>query len=251
MALALRNCPHYVAIYYGILARRRRRCSAERAGTRAGAGLCHRAQWRHGPDRRAAAAEWPRALHAPEGHGRRLFHRCRREPEPVRRLVAELWRSRNEQACCARCRGSRFDHLHVRHHGPPEGRHAEPRQPCGEHRSRSPAYLAYPARRSRPLRAAVSFSYGGSVLHTHLMSGAQLVIEDNFAFHSQSARAHAERADHRLRRRAFDVRAAALAAISPSTTSARLRYVTQAGGAMARPTSARARGTGCRERVCS
>lgn len=79
------------------------------------------------------------------------------------------------------------------------------------------------------------FSYGNSVLHTHLLSGGSLALEDNFAFPQVT-----------LQRIQDD----AITGFSgvPSTFAlllgrcrlsdfnlSRLRYITQAGGAMARP----------------
>jgi len=79
------------------------------------------------------------------------------------------------------------------------------------------------------------FSYGNSVLHTHLLAGAQLAIEDNFAFPQATLQ--------RLQTGAFTGFAGV-----PSTFAlllgrcrlcdfdlSHLRYVTQAGGPMPRP----------------
>ena len=79
------------------------------------------------------------------------------------------------------------------------------------------------------------FSYGNSVLHTHLLTGAELIIEDNFAF------------PHLTLQRIQDEHVTGFAGV-PSTFAlllgrcrlqeydlGRLRYITQAGGAMALP----------------
>ncbi len=79
------------------------------------------------------------------------------------------------------------------------------------------------------------FSYGNSVLHTHLLTGAELIIEDNFAF------------PHLILQRLQNDRVTGFAGV-PSTFAlllgrcrlgdydlSGLRYVTQAGGAMALP----------------
>jgi acyl-CoA synthetase (AMP-forming)/AMP-acid ligase II len=79
------------------------------------------------------------------------------------------------------------------------------------------------------------FSYGNSVLHTHLLSGAQLVIEDNLAF------------PHLTVQRMQTDAITGFAGV-PSTFAlllgrvnfkeydlSKLRYLTQAGGGMARP----------------
>lgn len=79
------------------------------------------------------------------------------------------------------------------------------------------------------------FSYGASVLHTHLLAGATLAIEDNFAFPKIALQ------------RMQDERITGFAGV-PSTFAlllgrcdlrefdlSSLRYVTQAGGAMPRP----------------
>lgn len=79
------------------------------------------------------------------------------------------------------------------------------------------------------------FSYGNSVLHTHLLAGAMLAIEDNFAFPKLTLQRLQDEAItgfagvpstfalllSRCDLREFDLRA--------------LRYITQAGGAMPRP----------------
>jgi long-chain acyl-CoA synthetase len=79
------------------------------------------------------------------------------------------------------------------------------------------------------------FSYGNSVLHSHLLAGAELVIEDNLAY------------PHLTVQRLQDDAITGFAGV-PSTFAlllgrcklrdfnlAKLRYLTQAGGAMARP----------------
>ncbi len=79
------------------------------------------------------------------------------------------------------------------------------------------------------------FSYGNSVLHTHLLAGAELILEDNFAY------------PHVTVQRLADEGVTGFAGV-PSTFAlmlgrcnlrefdlSRLRYLTQAGGAMARP----------------
>jgi long-chain acyl-CoA synthetase len=79
------------------------------------------------------------------------------------------------------------------------------------------------------------FSYGGSVLHSHLLAGATLVLEDNFAF------------PHVTMQRMQDEQVTGFAGV-PSTFAlllgrchlgdynlAQLRYLTQAGGPMPRP----------------
>jgi acyl-CoA synthetase (AMP-forming)/AMP-acid ligase II len=79
------------------------------------------------------------------------------------------------------------------------------------------------------------FSYGNSVLHTHLLSGACLALEDNFAF------------PHVTLRHMQDAAITGFSGV-PSTFAlllgrcrlndydlSHLRYLTQAGGAMARP----------------
>lgn len=79
------------------------------------------------------------------------------------------------------------------------------------------------------------FSYGNSVLHTHLLTGAELIIEDNFAF------------PHLILQRIQSEQVTGFAGV-PSTFAlllgrcrlgdydlSCLRYVTQAGGAMALP----------------
>jgi long-chain acyl-CoA synthetase len=79
------------------------------------------------------------------------------------------------------------------------------------------------------------FSYGNSVLHSHLLAGAELVIEDNLAY------------PHLTMQRLQDDAITGFAGV-PSTFAlllgrcklrdfnlAKLRYLTQAGGAMARP----------------
>jgi len=79
------------------------------------------------------------------------------------------------------------------------------------------------------------FSYGNSVLHSHILCGARLTLEDNFAF------------PHLILRRLQDERATGFAGV-PSTFAlllgrhrlgdfdlGALRYVTVAGGAMPRP----------------
>jgi long-chain acyl-CoA synthetase len=78
------------------------------------------------------------------------------------------------------------------------------------------------------------FSYGNSVLHTHLLSGAELLIEENFAF------------PHAVLKRMQDARVTGFSGV-PSTFAmllgrcrlgdfdlSSLRYLTQAGGPMAR-----------------
>jgi acyl-CoA synthetase (AMP-forming)/AMP-acid ligase II len=79
------------------------------------------------------------------------------------------------------------------------------------------------------------FSYGNSVLHTHLLAGAELILEDSFAY------------PHLTVQRLQDERVTGFAGV-PSTFAlmlgrcnlrdfnlGALRYLTQAGGAMARP----------------
>ena len=79
------------------------------------------------------------------------------------------------------------------------------------------------------------FSYGNSVLHSHLLSGAYLALEDNFAFPQVTLQ------------RLQDEAITGFAGV-PSTFAlllgrcrlsdfdlSRLRYITQAGGAMSRP----------------
>jgi len=79
------------------------------------------------------------------------------------------------------------------------------------------------------------FSYGNSVLHTHLLAGAELILEDSFAY------------PHLTVQRLQDEGVTGFAGV-PSTFAlllgrcnlrefdlSRLRYLTQAGGAMARP----------------
>ena len=83
------------------------------------------------------------------------------------------------------------------------------------------------------------FSYGNSVLHSHVLCGARLTLEDNFAF------------PHLILRRLQDERVTGFAGV-PSTFAlllgrhrlldfdlGALRYVTIAGGAMPRPLLAR------------
>lgn len=79
------------------------------------------------------------------------------------------------------------------------------------------------------------FSYGNSVLHTHLSSGATLLIEDNFAFPKVTVQRMKDEAvtgfagvpsTFALMLNSCDLRTFDLKA---------LRYVTQAGGAMPRP----------------
>jgi acyl-CoA synthetase (AMP-forming)/AMP-acid ligase II len=79
------------------------------------------------------------------------------------------------------------------------------------------------------------FSYGNSVLHTHLLAGAELILEDSFAY------------PHLTVKRLQDDGVTGFAGV-PSTFAlmlgrcnlrdfdlSRLRYLTQAGGAMGRP----------------
>jgi acyl-CoA synthetase (AMP-forming)/AMP-acid ligase II len=85
------------------------------------------------------------------------------------------------------------------------------------------------------------FSYGNSVLHSHLLSGARLTLEDNFAF------------PQLMLQRLQDERVSGFAGV-PSTFAlllgrhrlqdfdlSSLRYVTQAGGPMPRPLLAKLR----------
>jgi long-chain acyl-CoA synthetase len=80
------------------------------------------------------------------------------------------------------------------------------------------------------------FSYGNSLLHTHLLAGAELIVEDNFAFpHVAMQRIQ----EHRITGFAgvpatFAMMLARCQLQQFDLTS--LRYITQAGGAMPRPT---------------
>ncbi len=79
------------------------------------------------------------------------------------------------------------------------------------------------------------FSYGNSVLNSNLAAGAQLVLEDNFAFPQVTGAAPAGRGRSPVSPACLPrSRCCSAAAARATSTCRRLRYVTQAGGAMPR-----------------
>ena len=80
------------------------------------------------------------------------------------------------------CGRARDDPVHLRHDRAPERRDAEPRQSRGERARRSSTYLACDGRPHVLSVLPFYYSYGDSVLHTHLSAARCVVLDDNLLF---------------------------------------------------------------------